>query len=169
MRSNPVKITQASRKLLDKVGQVNLGSEDTNQKIQKIALEIKTHGQNFKGTGLEFLNELEQNLNILVDEMKSQTQDFYVRDSQKIVGSVMNLKANASMFGYPEITAIAAPVLDILDETECWNKDLIALTHHLCQVIKLIFSSQVNQNDGALKTLVTEMNHACDRYRQKHL
>lgn len=154
------RIIKAENKLKEKVGTGEIAKE----RIEATNKKIESTDVDFEPMALEFLSVLTES----VEQAKKAPEEEHAKALQNMVKPVMDLKANAKMFGYPLVTELADVMLSFLDNIKKLDKDVIQIVdaHHktLNIIVKSKMSGPVDEK-GAM--LVQELKGACKRYYSK--
>ncbi len=153
------KIIKASYVLQSKVGSGPLDA----QKVKDSQRVIETNMVDFVPLGLQFLDELET---VLIDSQKTQMDAVELRE--KMTQSIMQLKANASMFKYDLIGNLANIMLSFLESLKEVDSDAYEIVgaHH--KTLKAIIMKRMQGDGGAHGVAFqSELKDACRRYFSK--
>ncbi len=160
--SKKAKILEPSRVLQSKVGTGKVEQQVVNR-LQKRMEETKT---DFEPMALEFLRELES----AIENAERKLDNPKVEHYQKIANPVMQIKANASMFGYALIGELATMVLNLIENAPEFDKNTIELAYALKQALNLILVKRLKGDGGQIgASLKEEMENAAQRFKRKYI
>jgi len=87
----------------------------------------------------------------------------------ELIKPIMELKANGGMFKYDLVGKLAGIMLSFLEHISEFNSDALEIINAHEKTLSLIIAKTMNGNGGDLgKTLITELEGACDRYYRKN-
>ena len=162
MSDEEVKVYKASRSLQGKVGTGSV-SKDTMQNVQR-KVEEKTG--NFEPMALEFLDQLSK----AVDQAKGNKEEDMKVIYDRVANPVMQLKANAAMFGYPLIGDLANIMLSFLESLSEIDDQIIQIIEANQKTWKVIIAKQMKGDGGQYgEALRSELQGVCERYLKKKL
>lgn len=152
------RIIKVSNKLQDKIG----AGEVARERIESTQAALENTDVDFEPMAAGFLG----NLNAAITQAKKLLGKSEDKSLLHVMAKpVMDLKANAQMFGYPLITALANVMLNFLESVGSVDNDVVAIVeaHHktLNLIIKMKMSGAV---DDKGRVLVKELENACERY-----
>ncbi|MCB9990265.1 MAG: hypothetical protein H6867_02660 [Rhodospirillales bacterium] len=154
-----VRIVKANRLLQAKVG---IGPVD-EKKIAKSQKLIDNHGVDFLPLAEVYIAELEQALEELAKDSSNQEEAI-----AKLTGPVMQLKANAAMFGYDLVGSMSNIMLNFLETIEKIDRDVLEIAKANHKTLQLILNNDMKGDGGPFgKELTTELKEACKRYFAK--
>lgn len=88
---------------------------------------------------------------------------------ERLINSVMELKANAPMFKYELVGDLASIVLSFLEHIKELDKDAISIIEAHEKTLSIIIAKSIMGRGGALgEQLVSELESACARYYRKN-
>lgn len=154
-----VTIRAPSKKLQKKVGTGQLPAHV----VSRAENVIEGSSADFPGMAKEMLDELSK----ATEEIK-QNPDKAAELRQTLTTPVMNLKANAKMFGYSLVTDLANIVLTFLELVDEIDGDIIQIleAHHNTQ--SAVFKHNLKGDGGAIgEQLKKELSAACERCKSK--
>ena len=160
MTKKNVKTYKATVDLQKKAGPGPLDME----LVHRAQNEIDENKIDFAPIGLKFLSKLEKGLG----EVKDTPQENIDEDKKKLIGPVMELKANAKIFHYELVGNLANIMLSFLETIKQLDKDALSIvgSHH--DSLKAILSGNMKGDGGKDgKVMVTELQDACNRYYKK--
>lgn len=148
----------ASKELQQKIGTGHISP----LAIERAEKTIKENSVDFSPVGLEFLERLDKALNNVDENSDIQQQKV------SIIKPVMELKANAKIFHYELVGNLANIMLNFVEAIETLDKDAIAIVRGHHDSLKLILTNKMTGNGGENgKTMIAELNDACNRYYKK--
>lgn len=147
--------------------QQKVGSGPLDERIvlqsQKV---IDENDVDFTPLGLEFLNKLESAIKIALDV----NTDMKIR-KHALTSPVMELKANASIFGYPLIGNLANIMLSFLEAIDQIDANAVEIVNAHHKTLHAIVVKKMKGDGGQHGAIFTsELKDACARYfarRQK--
>ncbi len=157
--SKDVRVYKASKILQSKAG-VGSVEKATIEKAQKSLDENTT---DFEPMAMEFLRQLEE----VVQHTKSGGEDI---DSlrQHLTTPVMQLKANASMFGYSLIGDLSNVMLTFLESVQKIDGDIVAILEANHKTLSAIVKMKMKGDGGEQgKAMKMELMGVCKRYMEK--
>jgi len=155
----PVNIIKANRMLQAKVGSGDLDEK----KIAKSQAVIESDKTDFAPMAQGFFDNLEQALNAIPE-----TPADVKAAIQPVIVEIMQIKANASMFNYNLVGALAGIVLNFLENLETWDKDTFTIVDAHLKTLRLIVKNGMKGDGGEYgHQLTTELRDACQRYFAK--
>ncbi len=160
MNKKNVKTYKAKADLQKKAGPGPLDME----LVHRAQDAIDKNKIDFAPIGLKFLSKLEKGLG----EIKSAPQDNIDEDKKKLIGPVMELKANAKIFHYELVGNLAQIMLSFLETIEQLDKDALSIVggHH--DSLKAILGNNMKGDGGKDgQIMITELQDACNRYYKK--
>lgn len=96
-------------------------------------------------------------------------QDFNEDEQYNLVVPIMTLKAHGSMFGYNLISNISLEVLHLIEHIEHFNADVHEIINVYQKTTHAIIDKGLKADGGAVgKSLVAELNAACERFFSKY-
>jgi hypothetical protein len=100
---------------------------------------------------------------------EARTNDNFKEAKEKIIGPVMQLKANGGMFQYQLVSDVADIALQFLETVETGNKDTFDVIKAHEKTIQVIIANKL-KGDGGREgyALIKELDHACQRYFSKY-
>lgn len=154
-----VRTIKASRLLQAKVG---IGPVD-EKKIARSQKLIDENDVDFKPLAQEYLDELDRAIRA-AREGKGDSKALI----DGLIPPVMQIKANASIFGYALIGSLANVMLNFLETIDAIDKDVIEIVEAHQKTLNLIIANGMKGAGGAFgKELTTELKEACKRYFAK--
>ncbi len=153
------KIYKASKMLQAKVGTGIVEKE----KIETCQQKLDDNTTDFEPMAKTFLDELAQAV-LLAQSGKHDLQDL----RQHVTQPVMQLKANAAMFGYTLIGDMANIMLSFLEGVSSLDDDIISIidAHH--KTLTAIVRNKLKGDGGEPgKAMKSELMGACKRYMEK--
>lgn len=160
MNEKEPRIVKANHLLQAKVG---FGTID-EKKIDRSQRVMDGLATNFEPLAEKYLDEL------LAAVDAARTPDD--RTPRKIIQSmtepVMQIKANAGMFGYNLVGVLANVMLNFLETLEVVDADVIAIVEAHHKTLKLLVTNQMKGDGGEYgQQLQAELKDACRRYFAK--
>lgn len=162
MDDKETRIVKANHLLNAKVG----GGAIDEKKIRKSQKLMDNMAVDFLAMAERYLIELESAL----DDARApvETDKDMAKKIQAMTEPVMEIKANASMFGYPLIGTLANVMLNFLETLDRIDDDVIAIVgaHH--RTIKMLVLTDTQGDGGDFgRKLQVELKDACRRYFAK--
>lgn len=155
----PVNVIKANRLL-----QAKVGSGDVDEKkIAKSQAVIESDKTDFAPMAREYFDRLQQALEAVPEE-----PDDVKASIQPVIVEIMQIKANASMFNYNLVGALASIVLNFLENLNSWDKDTHTIVDAHLKTLRLIVNNGMKGDGGEYgRQLATELRDACQRYFAK--
>lgn len=152
-------IIKATRILQSKVG-----SGDVDEaRIAKSQTIIEADNTDFVPMATQFLDQLEQALAAMPADPEDPREAM-----QPVIVEIMQIKANAAMFGYNLVGTLANIVLNFLENLETWDEDTHKIVDAHLRTLRHIINNQMSGDGGEYGTvLTTELRDACQRYFAK--
>lgn len=153
------RIVKANHLLQAKVG---IGTID-EKKIRKSQKLMDSTNVDFPTMAQAYLADLQKAI-----EFARTSQEPAKKRIQAMVDPVMQVKANAAMFGYTLVGVLASVMLNFLETLEAVDDDVITIVgaHHA--TIKLLVDNQMKGEGGEYgQQLQAELKDACRRYFAK--
>jgi hypothetical protein len=158
--SKDKQIMKASRLLQAKIGRGAV-DEKTILKSQKI---IDNNDFDFVPMGEEFLQALDKALG----EAKKAESPSAANLLEELREPVMQLKANAAMFGYPLVSVLASIMLNFLESVKTLDRDVIEIVDAHRRTLEIIIRNKMQGEGGDYGVeLQKELRNACRRYFAK--
>lgn len=155
----PHRVIKADTSLQVKVGTGPLNAETIKQ-CQDI---IDNFDEDFAPEAAKFLNALKQ---AIANARQNDAKDSETLNA--LTTPVMQLKANASLFGYQLIGNLANIMLSFLESIKSIDNDVIDIIEAHQKTISLIVLKQLKGDGGATgKIMEQELQQACNRYYSK--
>ncbi len=144
--------------------QAKVGSGEIDEKrIIKSQAIIESDKTDFAPMAEEYLTRLEAAL-AQIPENPAHVK----REIQPVIVEIMQIKANAAMFNYHLVGALAGIVLNFLENLQTWDKDAFTIVDAHVKTLRIIVRSNMKGDGGAYGTqLTTELRDACQRYFSK--
>ncbi len=87
----------------------------------------------------------------------------------RMIGPIMELKANGAMFKFSLISDVADIALDFLENINYLNNDGFEIVDIHRRTLKVIIKNQLKGTGGRQgDILIKELHEACSRYHKKH-
>lgn len=154
-------IIKANRLLQAKVGSGDVDSA----KVEKSQAILEKNTTDFVPMATAFLDALEQALRDI-------PQDQVITDKtilQPLIVEVMQIKANAAMFGYTLVGTLSSIMLNFLEDIQSWNNDARQIVDANSKSLRIIINSKTKGDGGEQgQLLMTELRDACARYLKKN-
>jgi hypothetical protein len=155
----PTQVIQASRMLQSRIGAGPLDEK----KVQESQEVIDTFDVDFAPLATEYLDELEKLVNEAL-AAGSAPQEL----AENITQTIMQLKANAAMFGYELMGQLTKIMLTFLENIEAMDQDVIAIVDAHQKTLRAIVSNEMKGDGGDHgRELQKELKDACHRYFDK--
>lgn len=154
------RIVKANRLLQAKVG---MGPVD-EKKIARSQKIIDENQVDFAPLAREYLAELDA----AIANARAGKEDSKEALIASLTAPVMQLKANATMFGYGLIGNLANVMLNFLETIDEIDKDVLEIAGAHQKTLHLIIANGMKGDGGAFgKELTGELKEACKRYFAK--
>lgn len=158
--SGDVRFIKPPNKLKQKVGTGGIDEkllEKAQHYIEKAELDFVPYAQKFLKELAEFAQEARKG------------NDNYKEAKNKLIGPVMQLKANGGMFQYQLVSDVADIALQFLEAIERMDEDAFDVITAHENTIKVIIANKLMGSGGREGyALVKELDKACTRYFSKH-
>jgi len=155
-----VRIIKPDLSLQSKVG---TGSIDT-EKIEKSQKAIDENKIDFIPLATESLETLDVAIKSANGNIDGDSRILLTN----LVKPVMQIKANAAMFGYPLVSKLAGAMLDFLDDLTTVDRDLISIVEVHYKTLRLIISRRMSGDGGRYgPEIQKELEAVCKRYLVK--
>lgn len=162
MSEEDVKVYKASKSLQSKVGTGTV-SKETVQKVQK---NVEEKSVDFEPMAQKFLAQLSD----AVEQAKGNQDEDMKVIYERVANPVMQLKANASMFGYPLIGDLANIMLSFLESLSEIDDAIIQIIEANQKTWHVIIAKQMKGDGGEYgDALRAELKGVCERYLKKKL
>ncbi len=143
-----------------------MGSGDVDSaKVEKSQALLEKNTTDFVPMATAFLDALEQAL-------QDTPRDQVITDKtilQPVIVEVMQIKANAAMFGYTLVGTLASIMLNFLEDIRSWDNDARQIVEANTKSLRLIVNSKTKGDGGEQgQMLTTELRDACARYLKKN-
>ena len=160
-KNGDVRFIKPPNKLKQKVGTGGIDErvlEKAQTFIEKAELDFVPFAQQFLKELALYAKEARQSN----DNNKSAAKD-------RMIGPIMQLKANRAMFQYQLVSEVADIALQFLESIDRIDDDVFEIITAHENTIKVIISSKL-KGDGGREgyALVKELDKACKRYFSKH-
>ena len=156
-RESDVKIIKADTSLKEKIGV----GEIAKTRIEASQKVIENNDVDFEPMAISYLEQLNAAIQAL--HKSDDTTDIHA-----MVKPVMELKANAEMFGYPLVTELTNVMLSFLEGVEKADQDVIQIVDAHRKTLLLIIKQKMSGDVGDKGAiLVQELKGACARYYAK--
>lgn len=160
--SEDVKVYKADKQLQTRVGTGKV-SKDVVEKVQK---NVEEKSVDFEPMAHEFLQQLTE----AVEQAKGNYDEDMKVIYERVANPVMQLKANASMFGYPLIGDLANIMLSFLESLSEIDDAIIQIIEANKKTWQVIIAKQMKGDGGDYgKALRAELQGVCERYLKKKL
>jgi len=154
------RIIKADKKLQSKVGFGDI----SDIAVIRAETVIQNNEVDFKEVAAPILLRLRD----LIAQAKD-TPDQLDLIRSELIKPIMELKANGGMFKYDLVGKLAGIMLSFLEHISEFNSDALEIINAHEKTLSLIIAKTMNGNGGDLgKTLITELEGACDRYYRKN-
>lgn len=162
MSAEDVKVYKASKSLQAKVGTGTV-SKETIQKVQK---NVNEKSIDFEPMAKQFLQQLSEAVDKAKDNQNESMDVIY----ERVANPVMQLKANAAMFGYPLIGDLANIMLSFLESLSQIDDQIIQIIEANQKTWHVIITKQMKGDGGQYgQALRSELKGVCERYLKKKL
>ncbi len=134
------------------------------QVMERAEEYIKTNDLDFTDLAKSILDRLEKAVEAVKrDDHRSK------EGINRLVGPVMEMKANGAMFKYGLLTDVADIALDFLENADYLNDDAFNIVDVHCRTFSIIVNNKLKGFGGAQGgVLIKELQEACARYHKKH-
>lgn len=134
--------------------------------LDKAQNYIQNVDVDFKPTAEQLLANVQR---ALKNFESAKTAEEQKKAKNEVASTIMQLKANGTMFGYQLISEIAALGLHFIDGLDVINKDAFQVIDVHCKTLHIIISNKL-KGDGGKEgyALVKELERACQRYFEKY-
>lgn len=152
------KIHRADKSLQAKVGLINV----TEEQIANAERAIEDVREEFGPLAIQLLEKLAQAAEA------ARSNPAAASSKESLIQPVMQLKANAKMFGYDLVTSLANIMLGFLESVDVMDATSVEIVaaHH--KTLKLIIDRKMTGNGGPIGSkLEAELRSACMRYLAK--
>ena len=162
MSDEEVKVYKASKSLQAKVGTGSVSKET----IEKVKKNVEENSADFEPMARNFLTQLSE----AVEKAKTNPDEDMKVTYDRVASPVMQLKANASMFGYPLIGDLANIMLSFLESLSEIDNPIIQIIEANQKTWEVIISKQMKGDGGQYgEALRSELKGVCERYLKKKL
>lgn len=162
MSDEDVKVYKASKSLQAKVGTGTVSKET----IEKVQNNVNEKSADFEPMAKQFLQQLSDAVNKAKDNQEESMDVIY----ERVANPVMQLKANAPMFGYPLIGDLANIMLSFLESLSQIDDQIIQIIEANQKTWHVIITKQMKGDGGQYgKALRSELKGVCERYLKKKL
>ena len=162
MSDEDVKLYKASKSLQAKVGTGTVSKET----IEKVTKNVEEKSADFEPMATKFLEQLTEAVNQAKDNEDEDMKVIY----ERVANPVMQLKANASMFGYPLIGDLANIMLSFLESLSEIDAAIIQIIEANQKTWQVIIAKQMKGDGGQYgEALRSELKGVCERYLKKKL
>lgn len=88
---------------------------------------------------------------------------------KKIVDTIMQMKANGSMFHYQLVSMISDVMLRFMEKVKELDGDFVDILNVYLKVLEIVINKKITGNGGREGYALTqELHYACERYYNKH-
>lgn len=162
-KSFKARITKASRLLQAKVGTGKV-SEDKISESQDVIDDFDSEFEEYVLEHLEGMDKALAAMQAALKKGETPGQDFI----DQMIGPVMELKGNASMFNYELVGNLANTILNFLEALEHVDKDVIDILEIHNKTARMILTNHIQGDGGEYgEELRRETKDACKRYFAK--
>lgn len=154
------RVIKADTSLQNKIGMVSVNQAA----LERAEALIENIDIDFAPMAAEYLEDLAH----AISQCRSGAYPSKTQARAAVTTPVMQLKANASTFGYPLIGEMADVMLQLMEGISELDNDVITLldAHH--KTLNLIISKEMKGDGGAPgKVLKQELQNACNRYLRR--
>ena len=153
------RIVKANHLLQAKVG---IGSID-EKKIRKSQKVMDSTNVDFVTMAQQYLADLENAITYA-----RTSEEPAKKKIQSMTEPVMQVKANAGMFGYALVGVLASVMLNFLETLESVDDDVISIVDAHHKTLKVLINNQMKGDGGEYgQQLQAELKDACRRYFAK--
>lgn len=134
------------------------------QTMERAETYIKNNDVDFTGLAQTILERLDRS----VEAVKR--DQHYTKDAvNRIVGPIMEMKANGAMFKYELLTDVADILLNFLENSQNLDPDILEIVDVHRRTLQVIIVKQLKGDGGKQgDILIRELEEACARYHRKH-
>lgn len=158
--SDKVRFIKPPNVLKQKVGTGGI----TQERLEKSQKLIDTVKIDFAPYAQTFLKQMAAEA-----KKAHKSNDNFQETKDKLIGPVMQLKANGGMFRYQLVSDVADIALQFLEDVEEINDDALAVIKAHENAIKIIVSNKLTGDGGKEGyALVKELHNASKRYFAKY-
>lgn len=87
----------------------------------------------------------------------------------RVIGPIMEMKANGAMFKFDLLSDVADIALDFLENLDGFNDDAYEIVSIHRRTLSIIISNQLRGSGGKQgKLLISELHEACQRYNKRY-
>lgn len=154
------KIVQPKNTLKEKAGSGGFREED----LQKAQEALNNNEVDFKPIAKKYLQLIKEAL--AQHKLENDSENLYA----KLMDSLMQLRAQGSMFNYPSISILADVVVDLMDSLHKVDETIIEIVQAFEQSCSAILNANIKlAEDRVCVALVSELKIVCDKYKVKSL
>lgn len=158
---NDARVLKATHLLQAKVG----GGTIDEKKIERSQKVIDKNKIDFRPLAREFLDILAGE----IEEIRGAGIATFRNVPDKLSQPVMEIKANAAMFGYALVGRLATTVLHFLETVKKLDEDVLDIVEAHHKTLSLLIDNKVAGEGGEYgEKLETELNDALKRYFTKN-
>ncbi len=160
MSGRKAKIIKVENTLRKKVGYGKISEES----IARAETLLQTNTVDFRRIAQEIFLTLRHDL-----EFARETPNQIPMIRERLINSIMELKANAPMFKYELVGDLASVVLSFMEHIEELDKDAVSIIEAHEKTLSIIIAKSITGRGGALgEQLLNELESACARYYRKN-
>lgn len=154
------KIVQPKNRLKEKAGSGGFREED----LQKAQEALNNNEVDFKPIAQKYLSLIKENIQ---EHEKDQDSD---RLYAKLMDSLMQLRAQGSMFNFPSLSILSDVVVDLMDSLHRVDETIIEIVQAFEKSCTAILHGNIRlAEDRICVALVNELKTVCDRYKVRSL
>lgn len=160
MSGRKAKIIKVENTLRKKVGYGKISEES----IGRAETLLQTNNVDFRDIAKGIFETFRKDL-----KLARETPEHIPFLKEKLINSVMELKANAPMFKYELVGDLASVVLSFLEHIKELDKDAVSIIEAHEKTLSIIIAKSITGRGGALgEQLLNELESACARYYRKN-
>ncbi len=133
------------------------------QAMERAEEFIRNNDVDFTGIAQSILDRLDRSV-----EAVKRDQHHTKEAINRIVGPIMEMKANGAMFKYELLTDVADIILNFLENSQSLDHDILEIVDVHRKTFQVIIAKQLKGDGGTQgDILIRELEEACARYHKK--